>query len=90
MTIRLREPSGRVLGDRIALKVNAGKSFIGVKPLFDGSVPEGRPAEFEIVGIGPDGKQIGDGGPEVGPAARRKPVPMVQPRQSLVLRACHL
>jgi uncharacterized protein YfaS (alpha-2-macroglobulin family) len=57
VTVRLREPSGRVLADRIALKVNAGKSFIGVKPLFEGSVPEGAPAEFEIVGIGPDGKQ---------------------------------
>lgn len=57
VTIRLREPSGRALADRIALKVNTGKSFIGVKPLFDGSVSEGAPAEFEIVGIGPDGKQ---------------------------------
>ncbi len=57
VTIRLREPSGRVLTDKIAMKVNTGKSFIGVKPLFDGSVPEGAPAEFEIVGIGPDGKQ---------------------------------
>ena len=55
--IRLREPSGRVLADKIAMKVNTGKSFIGVKPLFDGSVPEGAAAEFEIVGIGPDGKQ---------------------------------
>src|SRR5258706_7016697 len=57
VTIRLREPSGRVLSDRVALKVNTGKSFVGVKPLFEGSVPEGAPAEFEIVGIGPDGKQ---------------------------------
>jgi alpha-2-macroglobulin len=57
IAIRLREPSGRVLGERIGMKVNAGKSFIGVKPLFDGSVPEGDPAQFEIVGIGADGKQ---------------------------------
>ena len=57
VVIRLREPSGRVLADKIAMKVNTGKSFIGVKPLFDGSVPEGAAAEFEIVGIGPDGKQ---------------------------------
>jgi hypothetical protein len=58
VTVRLREPSGRALADKIAMKVNSGKSFIGVKPLFDGSVPEGAPAEFEIVGIGPDGKQV--------------------------------
>ena len=57
VTIRLREPGGRALADRIALKVNTGKSFIGVKPLFDGSVAEGAPAAFEIIGIGPDGKQ---------------------------------
>jgi uncharacterized protein YfaS (alpha-2-macroglobulin family) len=57
VVIRLREPSGRVLADKIAVKLNTGKSFVGVKPLFDGSVPEGAAAEFEIVGIGPDGKQ---------------------------------
>jgi len=57
VVVRLREPSGRVLPDKIAMKVNTGKSFIGVKPLFDGSVPEGAAAEFEIVGIDPDGKQ---------------------------------
>jgi hypothetical protein len=58
VTIRLREPSGRVLADKIALKVNTGKTYIGVKPLFEGSVPEGAAAEFEIAGIGPDGKQV--------------------------------
>ena len=57
VTIRLREPSGRALADKIAMKVGTGKSFIGVKALFDGSVAEGAPAEFELVGIGPDGKQ---------------------------------
>ena len=57
VTIRLREPSGRALAEKIAMKVNTGNSFIGVKPLFDGSVPEGAAAEFEVVGIGPDGKQ---------------------------------
>ena len=57
VVVRLREPSGRVLADKIAMKVNTGKSFVGVKPLFDGSVPEGAAAEFEIVGIGQDGKQ---------------------------------
>ena len=57
VTIRLREPSGRALADKIAMKVNTGKSFIGVKTLFEGSVEEGAPAEFELVGVGPDGKQ---------------------------------
>ncbi len=59
VTIRLREPSGRALADKVAMKVNTGRSFIGVKPLFDGSVEEGAQAEFEIVGIGADGKQAG-------------------------------
>jgi alpha-2-macroglobulin len=58
VTIRLREPSGRALTERIALRVNNGKSFVGVKPLFEGSVADGAAAEFEVVGIGPDGKQI--------------------------------
>ena len=58
VTVRLREPSGRALADKIAMKVNNGKSFIGVKTLFEGSVAEGAPAEFEVVGIGADGKQI--------------------------------
>lgn len=57
VTVRLREPSGRALADKVTMKVNTGKSFIGVKALFDGSVAEGAPAEFEIVGIGPDGQQ---------------------------------
>ena len=58
VTIRMREPSGRALADKIAMKVNTGKNFIGVKPLFQGLVAEGAPAEFEVVGIGADGKQI--------------------------------
>lgn len=62
VTLRLREPSGRVLSDRIALKVNTGRSFIGVKPLFDGNVAEGAPASFELIGIGPDSKQVGIAG----------------------------
>ena len=49
--------SGRALADRIAMKVDTGKSFIGVKLLFDGSVEEGAQAGFEVVGVGPDGKQ---------------------------------
>ncbi len=57
VTIRLREPSGRALADKIAMKISTGQSFIGVKQLFEGSVEEGAPAEFELVGIGPDGKQ---------------------------------
>ncbi len=57
VTIRLREPSGRALADKAGMKVNTGKSFIGVKPLFDGSVEDGAQAGFEVVGVGPDGKQ---------------------------------
>ncbi len=58
VTIRLREPSGRALAEKIAMAANTGKSFIGVKPLFDGSVPDGAAAEFDVVGISPEGKQI--------------------------------
>ncbi len=57
ITVRLREPSGRALTDRIGLKVDTGKSFVGVKPLFQGSVPDGDEAAFEVVGISADGKQ---------------------------------
>ncbi len=57
VTLRLRETGGRVLTDRIALQVNSGKSFIGVKPQFDGAVADGSTAAFDVVGIGSDGKQ---------------------------------
>jgi uncharacterized protein YfaS (alpha-2-macroglobulin family) len=57
VTLRLRETSGRALADRLGLAVNTGKSFVGVKPLFDGSVPDGTTAAFEVISIAADGKQ---------------------------------
>ncbi len=89
VTIRLREPSGRVLADKIAMKVNTGKSFIGVKPLFDAPCPRraGRVRDCRHrAGREADRHHR----PQVGAAARRKPVPVVQPRQSLVIGADRL
>ena len=85
VTIRLREPSGRALADKIAMKVNTGKSFIGVKPLFEGSVGEGAAGRVRAGGHRPGRQADRAQRREMGGPAHRAPVPMVFPRQSLVL-----
>lgn len=57
VTVRLREPSGRALTRSISLDVDTGRSYIGVKPLFSGSVPDGEAAAFEVISLNGKGEQ---------------------------------
>ncbi|MFB9267406.1 alpha-2-macroglobulin [Bradyrhizobium erythrophlei] len=57
--IRMAETGGRSVERKIVLPVAPAASLIGVKPLFgDKSVAEGDKAEFDVVFIAPDGKQL--------------------------------
>jgi len=57
--IRMAETGGRAVERKIVLPVAPATSLIGVKPLFgDKSVAEGDKAEFDVVFVAPDGKQL--------------------------------
>ncbi|MCW5696026.1 MAG: alpha-2-macroglobulin family protein [Bauldia sp.] len=53
--VRLTDTSGRAVERRIVLPVRTDGPHIGVRPLFDGYVPEGAPAEFDVIAVDPDG-----------------------------------
>jgi uncharacterized protein YfaS (alpha-2-macroglobulin family) len=57
--IRMVETGGRAVERKLVLPVAAQAALIGIKPLFgDKSVAEGDKAEFDVVFVGPDGKQL--------------------------------
>lgn len=57
--IRMAESGGRSVERKIVLPVAPSASLIGVKPLFgDNSVAEGAKADFDVVFVAPDGKQL--------------------------------
>jgi alpha-2-macroglobulin len=57
--IRMAEAGGRAVERKIVLPVAPATSLIGVKPLFgDKSVAEGDKAEFDVVFVDPDGRQL--------------------------------
>ncbi|MCA1453933.1 alpha-2-macroglobulin family protein [Bradyrhizobium sp. BRP22] len=57
--IRMAETGGRSVERKIVLPVAPASSLIGVKPLFgDKSVAEGDKAEFDVVFVDTDGKQL--------------------------------
>lgn len=57
--IRMVETGGRAVERKLVLPVAPNAALIGVKPLFgDKSVAEGDKAEFDVVFVGPDGKQL--------------------------------
>ncbi|WP_454618938.1 alpha-2-macroglobulin family protein [Bradyrhizobium cenepequi] len=57
--IRMAETGGRSVERKIVLPVAPASSLIGVKPLFgDKSVAEGDKAEFDVVFVDSDGKQL--------------------------------
>lgn len=61
--IRMAETGGRSVERKIVLPVAPSASLIGVKPLFgDKSVAEGDKAEFDVVFVAPDGKQLARNG----------------------------
>jgi alpha-2-macroglobulin len=61
--IRMAETGGRTVERKLVLPVAPAVNLIGVKPLFgEKSVAEGDKAEFEVVLVAPDGKQIARSG----------------------------
>ena len=57
--IRMAEAGGRAVERKLVLPVAPAANLIGVKPLFeDKSVAEGDKAEFDVVFVAPDGKQL--------------------------------
>ena len=57
--IRMAESGGRAVERKLVLPVAPATSLIGVKPLFgDKSVAEGDKADFDVVFVAPDGKQL--------------------------------
>ena len=61
--IRMAEAGGRAVERKLVLPVAPAANLIGVKPLFqDKSVAEGDKAEFDVVFVAPDGKQLARSG----------------------------
>ena len=57
--IRMAEAGGRAVERKLVLPVVPATALIGIKPLFgDKSVAEGDKAEFDVVFVAPDGKQL--------------------------------
>ena len=57
--IRMAEAGGRAVERKLVLPVAPATALIGIKPLFgDKSVAEGDKAEFDVVFVAPDGKQL--------------------------------
>jgi uncharacterized protein YfaS (alpha-2-macroglobulin family) len=60
--IRMAEAGGRAVERKLVLPVAPGAAMIGVKPLFgDKNVAEGDKADFDVVFVAPDGKQLARG-----------------------------
>lgn len=57
--IRMVETGGRAVERKLVLPVAPTAALIGIKPLFgDKNVAEGDKAEFDVVFVSPDGKQL--------------------------------
>ncbi|MBL4750166.1 MAG: alpha-2-macroglobulin family protein [Amylibacter sp.] len=52
VTLQMREGSGRPVERILTRAMDPVSALIGIKPLFDGSVPEGAQAAFEIIAVG--------------------------------------
>src|SRR5437868_14798749 len=61
--VRMAETGGRAVERKLVLPVASAVNLIGVKPLFlNKSVAEGDKAEFDVVFVAPDGKQLAKSG----------------------------
>ncbi|WP_372602961.1 alpha-2-macroglobulin, partial [Actibacterium sp.] len=54
LTLRLSEGSGRPVERRLTRRLSPTTPMIGIKPRFDGVVPENTEAAFDLLAIGPD------------------------------------
>lgn len=55
VTLRLRESGGRAVERKLTLPVTPEGPVIGIKPEFEGEVPENSNAAFNLIAAGPDG-----------------------------------
>lgn len=62
--VRMREPGGRPVEQTVSLPVEAAQPMFGIKPEFDGAVPEGAAAAFKIIAVDKDGKSVAAKGAE--------------------------
>ncbi|MCQ8185567.1 alpha-2-macroglobulin family protein [Parvularcula maris] len=53
--IRVEEPGGRAVQDDLRIPYRPAAFYPGIKPRFEGTVPRGGAAGFDIVAVGPDG-----------------------------------
>src|SRR6195952_3282343 len=61
--VRMAEAGGRAVERKLVLPVAPAAAMIGVKPLFgDKNVAEGDKADFDVVFVAPDGKQLARNG----------------------------
>ncbi|MDH3264642.1 MAG: MG2 domain-containing protein, partial [Paracoccaceae bacterium] len=51
------EGSGRPVERRIERLLEPASALIGIKPAFEGVVPEGSEARFDVIAVGPDGQR---------------------------------
>jgi alpha-2-macroglobulin len=54
VTARVAEGSGRPVERQVIKALTPSAPLVGVKPMFDGVVPEGGEARFALIGVGPD------------------------------------
>lgn len=54
----LAEPGGRVTSDRLTLPIRSQALMVGVRPRFKGAAEEGKDAQFDIIAIDADGKEV--------------------------------
>jgi uncharacterized protein YfaS (alpha-2-macroglobulin family) len=54
VTVRVKEGSGRPVERDVTVPVVPATDLIGIKPGFDGEVPENSTASFQLIGLGPD------------------------------------
>ena len=58
VTARLSEGSGRPVERQVTKLLTPGTPIIGIKPLFDGVVPEGSEAQFDLIAVGAGEKPV--------------------------------
>ncbi len=59
VSVSVAEGSGRPVERRVTRMLDPASDLIGIRPLFDGVVPEGVEARFELIAVGRDGARTG-------------------------------
>jgi uncharacterized protein YfaS (alpha-2-macroglobulin family) len=62
VTVRVVDTGGRPVERSLTLPLAATQGRLGIKPLFEGSAPEGGTAAFEVIVLGPDGQRVAQSG----------------------------